>query len=268
MKKLVIIFLINFNIISYALANNLLICEYDELYKTGCHIDDFIIGENLKFQMDFSTSYKFDCEGHDFQVGIITENGFYPMQRSQNVQKLVSTFQARASLKVLNPEKLYTKILNKNCELSILQSEQTPSIQTISNWNQEAKNIIQILRIYSESYQLAKNLIEINTWDKNKLTLFYDQVKKISNLYPQNLQLKLLLTSIENSLQNRSTLIQIDQSTKDNLIIYYQNKILDLINDANKLIELSSYWKIKIDADLIKIINEIKMKLPQSLEKL
>ncbi|WGL61169.1 hypothetical protein QEJ31_06110 [Pigmentibacter sp. JX0631] len=268
MKKIILIFVINFFTISNVFSKNLLVCEYDELYKTGCHIEEFIIGENLKYQMDFSTNYKFDCEGHDFQVGISTEFGFYPMQRSTKIQKILSTFQARAALKVLNPDKLYAKILNKNCELTILQSEQTPSLQTITMWNDDAKNMIKTLRTFSESFQLAKNLLEINNWDKNKLSLFYDQIKKISNLYPQNLQLKLLLSSIESVLQNRPELIQVDQATKENLINYYKNKILEIINEANKLIEIVDYWKIKLDADLKIIIDELKLKINNSLEKL
>jgi hypothetical protein len=258
MQKKILFLSFLFPSYSYAEDLNILQCEYDDLYKTGCSVQNITISENDPFEMDYSVRYKYDCSGHDFSVGIQTEVGFYPFIRKIGEQNVIATGQSRVYLKAQDPGALYYKILQKNCSVEFVGITKRPSVQTLIQWNQNSKSEITLLYAMLDNYQLAKNLDDIDSWNIEKLILLKNNLEKLVNVYPTNLSFKVILHTVALSISNKPPKITIPGDAKIELFTYYKNNLEYEIQNAENMIAKYNLWKIQLDTDLQKEINNIK----------
>ena len=262
MQKKFLFFPLIFPIFSYADDLNMLRCNYDDLYKTECSIQNITISENDPFEMDYSVKYKYDCSGHDFSVGIQTEVGFFPFIRKAGEQNIVATGQSRVYLKAQDPDALFYKILQKNCTVEFLGLTKRPSVQTLIQWYQNSKLEISLLYAMLDNYRLAKNLDDIDNWNTEKLILLKNNLEKLTNVYPTNLNFKVLLHTISSAINNKPIKIIIPGEAKVELVSYYKNNLESELQNAENLIAKYNLWKVQLDSDLQKTIENIKIIFP------
>ncbi|WP_186647244.1 hypothetical protein [Fluviispira vulneris] len=238
--------------------SNLLKCDYDEYYKTACRIEPLVLSENDPYQMDYLIKYEYICDGHNFQVGAQTETGYYDFTRGNSVNSVTATGQARLIIQALDPEKLYNKILQKNCSVLVKEFNRRPSIQTLNQWTQYTKMEVTLLYSYLDNYTLAKNLDDIDNWNLSKLFLLKNNLQTLVQIYPLNLHYRTLLHTIESAIKNKPSKIEIPSESKEELTIYYRKKLESEMDSATKILEIFKQWNVVFEKDLAAAIEEIK----------
>ncbi|KAB8029817.1 hypothetical protein [Fluviispira multicolorata] len=244
--------------LSSAAYTNLLKCDYDEQYKTACRIEPLTLSENDPFQMDYLVKYEYVCDGHNFRVGAQTETGYYDFKRDNAENVLTATGQARLVIQALDPEKLYYKVLQKNCSVLVKEFNRRPSVITLTQWNQNVKMEIALLYSMLDNFKLGKNLDDIDKWDLNKLNLLKSNIQKLTNVYPLNLNFKALLHTLEGAIKNRPPKIEISNETKVELSIYYRTKLEVEMENATRMLEIFKQWNVVLEKDLSLVLEEIK----------
>ena len=256
MKKILLLTaMISLN--SYANANEILSCKYDKYYKTACQIKDITLAENESFYTDYEVSYIYDCQGHSFEVGVQTENGFYPFQRGKGVQTVTATGQARLFTSTTNQKGLYSKVFQKGCKIEVTDIKKRPSMQALLNWQNQSEALIKLLYAELDNFLLAKSLDEISSWNKQKLFLMKSNLQKVVRVYPNNPHFKLLLQTVQKTVDNAPSMY-IPIEAKQSLVEYYRNNLQNELSNAQQLYDNFSHWQTELKGDLNEAINHVK----------
>lgn len=186
-------------------SQNLLQCQYTSgIWWTGCRIVDNAFRFNDDYSFTYTLDFNHDCQGTNASVLVETDLQERVLGRASNWQSTQIDAQNYIKILAADEQQLYGARFRRGCRLEINPSlSKTPSVQTLAMWNQEATLQSKILRNLIREYELAKDFLNLASWDLTKLELLRAKLEQLVAVYPTNIHYRVMLNTVNSAIENR-----------------------------------------------------------------
>ncbi len=255
---------------AFADTGNLLVCVDLGFALQRCELRDVKLADQIvesgrPYEAQFIVQYDFPCSGHSVQLWVQSADS--TARFTQGATNAVITLNGPAELHPFDPSPSVTRSLTfrPGCSLNVRTVTTLPSTNTVLTWTSEAESEARILGLSTRLYLLAKDFLNLSTWNVEKLTLLKEKLETLLATPPPpgtplsvRLNYQVMLNSVNSALQNQPPSATLDELRRagEDVIATLRGELVQEITVAQALVDRFARWQLAANQALARALGD------------